>query len=250
MVNLSVSDAVELVRKNLDELDPNGSIMMDDENGSSASFGDNMSLNDIIARNIPEAINAVHLAAPAQLLSGVTPGFDDTTIIKAKERSLLSGDDVEILNVPFSLAANVFYLRLAAFRVIDSPVVVTDVTAEASPEGRKQLNPYLRGQYDRPRLVARQKVKYEDSGVFDYYSLNKETSSMLYDGEPYSDHPDRLIDTFLIVPKMFYDSASTQYQISPALRQNIIDYLTSIVLQTYNDQRAQVFYQKAATYMK
>ena len=47
MTTLHVSDAVELVRKNLDELDPNGSIMLDDENGSAERYGDNMSLNDM-----------------------------------------------------------------------------------------------------------------------------------------------------------------------------------------------------------
>ena len=58
MIALLTSDAVALVRKNMDELDPNSSMLYDTENGSAQEYGDNQSLDDIVARNLPEAINA------------------------------------------------------------------------------------------------------------------------------------------------------------------------------------------------
>ena len=92
MVTLSPSTAIELVRKNLDELDPNGSVMYEDENGSADEYGDNASLDDIIRRNLPEAINAVHLTAPVAMLEGKEHDFtgQDTVMLPARFTSLMS----------------------------------------------------------------------------------------------------------------------------------------------------------------
>ena len=228
MVNLSVTDAVELVRKNLDELDPNGSIMMDDENGSSPAYSDNPSLNDIIARNLPEAINAVHLAAPVQLLEGREYTFTDEDTVSVSEDGVLS----------FSLGGDSKFLRLVAFQAADSPIVVTDVLGEATPEGRKQLNPYIRGRADRPRLVLSQGQ--HTGPVFKYYTLT--------DAAAYAEDASEAIEQLSYIKEQFFADTATDYPISRRLRQNIIDCLTAMVLETYSDQRAQSFYQKANSY--
>ena len=228
MITLSVSDAVELVRKNLDELDPNGSIMMDDENGSSAAYGDNPSLNDIIARNLPEAINAVHLGAPVQLLEGREYTFTDEDTVSVSEDGVLS----------FSLGGGSKFLRLVAFQAADSPIVVTDVLGEATPEGRKQLNPYIRGRADRPRLVLSQGQ--HTGPVFKYYTLT--------DAAVYAEDASEAIEQLSYIKEQFFADTATDYPISRRLRQNIIDCLTAMVLETYSDQRAQSFYQKANSY--
>lgn len=215
MVTLSPSDAVTLVRKNLDELDPNGSVMYDPDD----SHGDNASLDDIIRRMLPEAVNEVHLAAPTQLLEGKAV----TVVDPAISEGVLS----------FSLGADSKYLRLVAFRAADSGIVVTDPLPEASPEGRKQLNKYIRGRYDRPRLVLLQGR--HTGPAFKYYSMSDGYGGTAADA----------IAQLSIVEEQFYSADATGYEISRRLRQNIIDALTAKVLETYSDQRAQAFYQKA-----
>lgn len=217
MVTLSPSDAVALVRKNLDEIAPNGSAMYDPDN----AYGDNASMDDIIRRNLPESINAVHLSAPVQLLEGKS--------VSASAPSV-SSDGV----LSFSLPEGSRFLRLVAFQAADSPIVVTDVIPEASGEGHKQLNKYIRGRYDRPRLVLLQGRQTEPA--FKYYSLKNSYS------------PANAISQLIIIQEQFYESDATGYDISRRLRQNIIDRLTALVMETYNDQRAQLYYQKANNY--
>jgi len=203
MTTITPAAAVVLVRKNLDELDPNGSVMYSGE--------DNTSLDNIIKRMLPEAINMVHLAAPIQMLEGKQGTISNPSVT----------DGV------LSFSTNNF-LRLVSFKASDSDIVITDPIPEASPEGRKQLNPYIRGRYDRPRLV---RLQAQDS--FRYYSLKEATTA--------SD----AVSVFLVVEEQTYNADAANYEISYRLRQNIIDCLTAKVMETYNDQRAQSFYQKA-----
>lgn len=224
MTTLSISEAVALVRKNLDEMDPNASVMYTDE-GS-----DNFSLSDIITRNLPEAINEVGLAAPVQLLEGETIDFatDQDAAVDVSDDGVLS----------VSLPPSSGFLRLVAFKAADSPVVVTDILAEASPEGRKQLNPYIRGRWDRPRLVS---VQGEHTGPeFRYYTLDKP--------EDYAGDPASAISLFSFLKEQSFKPGDMGYDIPRRLKSNIIDCLTAKVLETYSDQRAQSFYQKASIF--
>jgi len=224
MITLRVSDAVELVRKNLDEVDPNASVMYDDEDA------DNLSVDDIITKNLPEAINAVHLAAPVQLLEGEEYDFASSN---PPSGETISYDIEGVLS--FSLKDGTEFLRLVSFQASDSPIVLTDVIKEASPEGRKQLNKYIRGRSDRPCLVQMQGV--HTAPAFRYYSLDKDTMEDKTAVE--------CVEQLFYVEEQFYDEVNDEYPISRRLRQNIIDYLTAMVLETYSDQRAQTFYQKA-----
>jgi len=230
MATLTLDAAQKLVRKNLDEIDPNGSIMYTDENGSSSDYADNKSMDDIIAKSLPEAINAIHLAAPVTMLDGetVTPTLTVLT-------NTPSGNAGKVLNI--ALASTDKFLRLVAFKAADSDIVVTDAIEEASPEGRKQANKYICGQYDRPRLIHVQGSY--GAPVFKYYSLKSTTST---------DDTAATVSKILIVKKQEYAAATTSYTISEKLRQNIIDYLTGLVLEIYSDQRAQNFFQRAINF--
>lgn len=220
MVTITTTDAITLVRKNLEELDTNSSQMFVDENY------DNTALDAIIRRTLPEAVNAVHLAAPVMLLEG-------------KNATLASGTAVSTDGVlSFSLASGSKYLRLVAFRAADSGVVVTDTIAEASPEGRKQLNKYVRGRFDRPRLVLLQGRHTEPA--FKYYSLRVPAS--------YSSSPASAVSLFTYVEEQIFDESATGYEVSRRLRQNAVDCLTAMVMEVYSDQRAQSYYQKASNY--
>ena len=214
MTTITPSEAVALVRKNLDEIAPNGSVMYDSDN----EYGDNESLDMTIKKTLPEAINAVHLAAPTQLLEGKDATISDPSV---------SSDGV----LSFSLGSGSKYIRLVAFKAVDSSIVVTDTIPEASAEGRKQLNEYVRGRYDRPRLVLLQGRQTEPA--FKYYTLKSDVT------------PASAVALFQYIQEQFYSADATSYDISRRLRQNIIDYLTAMVLDIYSDQHAQTYYQKA-----
>lgn len=213
MYSLTVQEAIEAVRKNLDEIGLNESVMYDTEST------DNESLDQTIARSLPEAINRIHLAAPVTLLEG--------------ENYLSGFYDIDILDgvLTFSFAAP--YLRLVAFQAEDSAIVVTEAIPESSAEGRKQLNKYVRGRYDRPRLVKEQDAN--GRHTFFYYSLKDNFQS-----------PRDAIKRFSFVKEQFYDGNATSYPVSPALRQNAIDTLTAMVLAIYGEnEKANYFSDKA-----
>lgn len=227
MKTFTLTEAKTLVRKNLDELDPNGSIMY-------SADGDNQSVDDIILHNLPEAINVIHLAAPAVHLDGIAYTFGAGDAVTVSTDGILS----------FKLSTEEDFLRLVGFKAADSAIVVTDTLDEASPEGRKQLNKFIRGTYDRPRLVQIQGTY--PAPEFKYYTIAKPT--------PYTRAEDPVdaknaISFFHYVKRLSYDADATGYDYSARLKQNIADYLTYLVLETYSDQRAQAFYQKASAYI-
>ncbi len=230
MTTLSVDDAVLLVRKNLDELDENGSGLLSED-------GDNTEMNKLIAVNLPEAINAVHLAAPAYLLEGKTPEIINEAIIG------ISLDDDGVFRFSLDLRGETF-LRLSSLRMVDSPIVVTDVLEESSPEGRKQLNPFVRGTFDRPRLVR------EQAGTvarFRYYSISKafRDANLEYEGDIAAD---MLVKEFSYVPRVEYEENAESYGISVRLKQNIIDYLTGLIMVIYGDNRSEGFFNRAQNF--
>lgn len=228
MSTLAVATAVALVRKNLDETLENGSVMYDDQ------AGDNQSLDNIIKRSLPEAINAVHLMAPAEVLDW------DAALTPVTNCSMDLDDTKKV--VTFELSASNNYLRLVAFKAVDTDYVVSSVIDSASPEGRKQLNPYIRGQWDRPRLVQHHGQVNNGNPKFSYYSLKEELDS------DDSSVIAGMIDYVRIIRRQDYSSIALQYTIAYRCQQNIIDYLTGLVMTIFSDQRAQVFFEKAKNF--
>lgn len=225
MIDLTTSSVVEAVRKNLDELDPSGnaSVMYTDESA------DNTSLSNTILRFLPEAINMVQKAAPVTLLEGKVFAAGDLQGSASISDGVLS----------FTLSAATKFFRLVSFRAADSDIVVTDAIPEASAEGRKQLNPFIRGRKDRPRLVQLQGA--HNIPKFKYYTLDTGGSSY----SNYQTSPSSAIGQMEYVQEQVYSDEATSYPISRPLRQNVIDCTTAMVMETYGDQRAQSYYQKA-----
>lgn len=229
-VPLTIAEAKQLVRKNLDELEANGSGMYGEDT-------DNAVLDSLIERSLPEAINAVNLAAPVTLLDGIELEPDN-----AEDFSFVSPVVDGVLE--FKILREDF-LRLVAFRATDSDVVVTSVLDEASAEGRKQLNKYLRGRSDRPRLVKLQgmwkDIHDKFCPDFKYYTLSI---------NPEEGEESGAVALCSYVKEEKYDesSAASDYHISQRLRQNIIDYTTALVLTAMGDQRSQSYYQKASIF--
>ena len=224
MVSLSTSTAIARVRKNLDEILPNDSNMYI----PSGDNNENPSLDDVIKRNLPEAINAVHLSAPATSLVGDDATFADNEV---------SVDTDGVMTFEINSTADI--LRIVSFKAKDSAVVVTDVLEESSPEGRKQLNRFIRGRSDRPRLVRSQ----GDKKIYKYYTL----SSAPLQTTEYT--PSEWIDMCKYLPVLKYNitSPAASYQIdSESVEQNVIDCLTGMVLETYSQpEKAKTFYDRS-----
>ncbi len=198
MVTLLKDDAISAVRKNLDEQGLNDSVMYVDDNA------DNDSLDAIIAKTLPEAINDIHAVAPAHLLEG-----EDY-----KARLGLCYVFDRVLHFEFDAKL----LRLAAFQAADSPIVVTDVIPEASAEGRKQLNQFVRGTWDNPRLVMQQGKTY--TPTFRYYTLKDDT---------YLANPSGAVQQLRIIRQLFHSDAESGYPVSAALVDSAIYQLTALV---------------------
>ena len=216
MYQLGKDEAILLVRKNLDEQGVNDSDIIDLDDVDSDE------LESILVKNLPEAINAVHSASPVQLLDG----------------ELLSGIDlneVSIADGVLSFSISKELLRLVAFRAEDSVYVITKPVAEDSFEGRMQLNPYTQGTPDRPRLVLMQGKEKERKSSFRYYSVEK----------TYTD-PAQAIARFEYIPRYSYSEGVSSYGVAENIVENVIDYLTGMMLITYgNATGASYYFQKS-----
>lgn len=150
MFQLSIHAACSYVRKVLDEL-----ISVEDL-GMLVS-PDAINLHKLVEGCIVEAAVKVHEKAPALLLDGIkgVTGTDFTASL-----------DDGVVTITMKREA----VRLASFRMGDSNIVVTDLIPEDSAEGRKQLNKYIRGVADDPRLVIQKVAAGNHMPVFKYYS--------------------------------------------------------------------------------
>ncbi len=216
MTSIFITDAIEAVRKNLDEQGLNESVMYNDENA------DNDSMDSIIAKTLPEAIDEIHRIAPYYLLEG-----EDARECDLRDFSIT--DRV----IRFTLEATC--IRLVAFRAADSDIVVTDVIPEASAEGRKQLNPYIRGTYDNPKLV---KVQGTGKPVsFRYYSLKDDS---------YAEDTRSAVGSLKVIRQQALSGDATEYLASAELVDSIYYQLTAMVLAIYGQtEAANYFTQKA-----
>ena len=218
MVTITPTDAVAAVRKNMDEQEINASALYV---SGSPDTTDNDSLDSIIKKTLPEAINAVHRDAEHVLLEGV-----DATV---------SGVTISNNTVSFSVAEKV--LRLVSFKAVDSSVIVGDYTPEFSAEGRKQFNEYIRGTFDDPVLV-----KVEGKSMFRYYTIKDATAST------YAETPASTISECKIVPEVTYAAAAVSYNVSTLLRETALLHLTGMVLSIYGEtDKAKYFFDKASS---
>ena len=217
MYLLTKDEAILLVRKNLDEQRVNDSDMLDVDDLDSNEF------EEILEKNLPEAINSVHTAAPVTILDGETLDADE-----------ISGASISAGVLSFGTRQEM--LRLIAFKASDSPYVVCDPVPEYSAEGRMQLNPYTRGTSDRPRLVLLQGKVEDYLSSFRYYSIEHSFAA-----------PEQAIERFEYIPMYHYKKdGPDSYRVAENVIENVINYLTAIMLATYNSSdKAAYFFTKA-----
>ena len=217
MYLLTKDEAILLVRKNLDEQRVNDSDMLDVDDLDSNEF------EEVLEKNLPEAINSVHTAAPVTILDGETLDADE-----------ISGASISAGVLSFGTRQEM--LRLIAFKASDSPYVVCDPVPEYSAEGRMQLNPYTRGTSDRPRLVLLQGKVEDYLSSFKYYSIEHSFAA-----------PEQAIERFEYIPMYHYKKdGPDSYRVAENVIENVINYLTAIMLATYNSSdKAAYFFTKA-----
>lgn len=221
MYNLTINEAILLVRKNFDEQPLNDSDMLFPEDK------DNTEFETLLAKVLPEAINEVHQAAPISLLDGVVLSADDLQSVTIK---------ADVLS--FVVGVKNGILRLVAFQAADSDYIITEAFPEDSSVGRMQLNPYTRGTYDNPVLIQKQLKDKAGSNFteFDYFSL----LSVYPDAES-------AIKAFSYIPRYKYDESATAYDVADQVVDKVLYQVTAKMCAIYgNNNGATYFYELAS----
>lgn len=220
MYQLSLSEAQLLVRRNFDEQMENDSNMLGVDS-------DSEQFDSLLAKMLPDAINAVHANAPIQLLEGK---FLDVQTL----------GNIKVVGDVLYFGIRGSFLRMVAFKTEMSPLIC-DAIPEYSVEGRLQLNPYTKGTYDRPKLVLVQGREQSNETSFRYYSLYK-----IYSNEDAF----KAIERCEYIPRYRYDESTVSYGVAENVVENVIDYLTAQMMLTYNEADKATFYFNKAVFGK
>lgn len=231
---LKESDIIAAVRHKLDERKIN-------LNGTIISYGedtDNVSLDSLISMLTPEAINTVHRDAPAPMLEATHSIMHGGLQEYVESRLEMIEDDVMDIKVDIEYVQNPF-LRLVECRPAQTQRVITEVIAEDSPEGRMQLNKYVRGTWDDPRLVLLQGSSVMQPEFILYGCGCKKDCSI-----------DSVLKEFSFIEQYINPQKDDDpYKVSYQLLDNYINHLTGMVLSVYKDaDQAGYFYNLAKSY--
>lgn len=205
MLALGINTALLYVRRALDEL-------TDVERKGMLGASDDNDLKKLVEGHLSEAAVRIHLSAPSVMLDGVMGelGEDYTATLDSKVVTITMNKET---------------IRVASIQMADSDYVISDFIPEDSAEGRKQLNKYVRGIPDDPRVVLQKKWAGENLPVLKYYTTNLESlgnDSISVEYIPYPYLKDHVI------------------HICPRLEYAVLNELTAMVLESLslNDKAA------------
>jgi hypothetical protein len=201
MVQLSISAACTYVRKALDELTSVEEIGM-------LVSPDAVDIHKLVEGAIVEAAVKIHNLAPSILLEGIkgVEGEDYDKDI----------DDKGVMTI--TLKTDI--IRIASIKASDSEYVVCDLVPEDSAEGRKQLDEYVRGVPDDPRVVLQQNWAGDYRPVLKYYSCNNDSREV------------KAVDLYYVpYPKI----DETIVQVCPRLEYAVLREITAMVLESLNE---------------
>ena len=210
MYSLAISKAVAYVRQAIDEIN------------SSESYGligeaELLDLHKLVEGYFAEAVINVHTMAPALLMEG-------EMAVKGTDYDLkLEGGVVTItMKTPA--------VRVVSAKCSDSDITLTELIPEDSAEGRKQLNKFIRGTYDDPRLVLQKKWAGEHMPVMKYYTTQETAETLDFDLE--------------IIPYPSY--VGGEAVIAPRLEYAVLNYLVAMVLDSFKEhEKANLYKAKA-----
>lgn len=219
MFSLAVSDAIGVVRANLDEIEESSLNAITDT--------DAKALDALIKRKLPEAINYVHANAPLQMLEGIGLTSTEVALID------LLGDAVTV------------QVEKKPLRIINVTLAgatpTSRVVPESSPEGRMQLNPYTKGTPENPVIVELNgKYSFNTSGVtvstYCYRCYSVKVTEAIISNQALA------IETFEYIPRVEFIPDATRYDVATSLIDNILDYLTALICNIYGYTDKATFY--------
>lgn len=155
MFPLTVKGALAYVRKAIDELTSVEDIGM-------LVSPDAVNLHRLVEGCMVEAVLKTYAQAPAESMEGVMAEEEsDYKLIGLK-------DGVVTISFETPIA------RMLSLRCVDSEIIVSDLIPENSAEARKQLNKYVRGTFDDPRVVLQKVWNGDNMPILKYYTTTKE----------------------------------------------------------------------------
>lgn len=188
MYSLTVMAAHDYTRRAIDEL-----LSIDDigmlSNGH--SYADTVNLHKLVEGFLVEAVIKTYNQTPSAAMEGV---FGE----EGRDFSLSLNDGV------VTIVMNVPVFRILSARCGDSEHTLGELIPENSAEGRKQLNKYIRGTYDDPRLVLLEKWNGDNMPRMKYYTTREEdVDDVSFDIE-YLPYPELTEGYVLIAPQTKY----------------------------------------------
>lgn len=177
MYQLSITSATSFVRTVLDELETveEVGILVD---------ADAVNLRRLVVNSIVETVADTHLGASPSVLSGIvaTVKAEAEEDEEPTEQEEADGAEEPVFEASLDNTSGVVTinmlqdtLRVVSVQAGDSQVVVCNIYPEHSPEGRKQLNKYVRGVSDDPRVIMQKRWSDTYKPILKYYSTEQDT---------------------------------------------------------------------------
>ena len=215
MFQLTVKAALAYVRRAIDELTTAEEIghLVDP---------DAIDLHRLVEGAMVEAVVKAYSLAPSHILEG-------ETAVKGEDYELELKDKVVTISMLTPTA------RVVSVQCNDSEVILSDLIPENSAEGRKQLNKYIRGTYDDPRLVLLKKWKGDNMPSMRYYTTTKELKDLDFTIE------------FLPYPVL----EEGVVKVASRLEYVVLNFIVALVLDSFKEfEAADRFRVKAKEYME
>lgn len=215
MYSLTVKGAFAYVRRAIDELTTAEEIghLVDP---------DAIDLHRLVEGAMVEAVVKTYSLAPSHILEG-------ETAVKEKDYELELKDKVVTISMLTPTA------RVVSVQCNDSEVILSDLIPENSAEGRKQLNKYIRGTYDDPRLVLLKQWNGDNMPRMRYYTTTKELEDLDFTIE------------FLPYPVL----EEGVVKVASRLEYVVLNFIVALVLDSFKEfEAADRFRVKAKEYME
>lgn len=215
MYSLTVKGAFAYVRRAIDELT------------SAEEIGhlvepDAIDLHRLVEGAMVEAVVKAYSLAPGLALEG-------EIAVKEQDYELELKDGVVTISMLTPTA------RVVSVQCKDSEVLLYDLIPENSAEGRKQLNKYIRGTYDDPRLVLLKKWNGDNMPRMRYYTTTLEEDDLDFDIE------------FLPYPVL----EEGVVKVASRLEYAVLNFIVASVLDSFKEfEAAERFRVKAKEYME
>lgn len=194
---------------------------------------DAVNLQRLVVNSICEAVVKTHMGASPSMISGIV-----ATVSKAKEEEANpEAEEDPVFSTELDTTSGVVTitmlkdtLRVVSVQAEDSPVVVCNIYPEHSAEGRKQLNKYVRGVSDDPRVVMQKRWSDTYKPILKYYSTEQTTCpEITLEYIPYPVLKDAMVD------------------VSPQLEYAVLNELVAMILDSVKEHDKAALYRAKAT---